>query len=148
MSAGDLLIADHLLLRLLLDDEPVDLRQRNGRLVTTGLWYHRLCRALSISTVSGAMSRMLGSADPILGARAVAAMTELPDDIGLASLRDLAWPMAHLLDVGVRLNLMSLEALAAAEWYDAEICLAVADANPQLIAAASLRGVPLRLVVH
>ncbi len=56
--------------------------------------------------------------------------------------------MAPLVNAGVRLNLMSLEALAVAERYDAEICLAVADANPPLIAAASLRGVPLRLIVH
>lgn len=46
----------------------------------------------------------------------------------------------------VRLNLMSLEALAAAEQLGAEICLAIADENPQLIAAAQQIGIPARLV--
>lgn len=146
MSSGGIVIDDHLLLRMLLGDEPNDLQTRSARIFTTGLWYHRLCRALTNSTVSGVMSRSLGSADPTLGARAVIALTDLPASIGLISLRELAWPMAVLLDAGLRLNLMSLEALAAAEQLGAEVCLATADENPQLIAAAALRGVPTRLV--
>ncbi len=47
---------------------------------------------------------------------------------------------------GVRLNLMSLAALAAAEQLGAEIWLAIADENPQLIAAAQQRGIRTRLV--
>jgi myo-inositol-hexaphosphate 3-phosphohydrolase len=62
------------------------------------------------------------------------------------SLRELAWPMARLLQDGVRLNLMSLEALAAAERQRAELCLAAADENPQLLDAAAARGTPARLV--
>ena len=73
-------------------------------------------------------------------------MIELPETINLISLRELAWPIAQLLSDGVRLNLMSLEALAAAEQLGAEICLAIADENPQLIAAAQQRGIPTRLV--
>jgi hypothetical protein len=46
----------------------------------------------------------------------------------------------------VRLNLMSLEALAAAERQRAELCLAAADENPQLLDAAAARGTPARLV--
>jgi hypothetical protein len=61
-------------------------------------------------------------------------------------LRELAWPMAQLLQDGVRLNLMSLEALAAAEDQGAELCLASADENRQLLDAAASRGTPARLV--
>jgi len=146
VSSGDVLVDDHVLLRILLDDEPVDLRPSGGVIATTGLWYHRLCRALANSSVSGALSRSLGSADPVLGARAVRAVTVLPEGISCTSLRPLAWPMAQLLDQGARLNLMSLEALAAAEHLEAEICLAEVDANPQLLEAASARGVPVRLI--
>lgn len=113
---------------------------------TTGLWYHRLCRAVADKTVTGTMSRSLGNADPGLGAAAVRGVTALPDAIGLTSLRELAWPMAQLIDDGVRLNLMSLEALAAAERLDAAICLAEADENRPLLAAAGQRGVPIRLI--
>jgi hypothetical protein len=63
-------------------------------------------------------------------------MTRLPDSIELPSLRQLAWPMARLVNEGIRLNLMSLEALAAAPHIGAELCLAVADDNPPLRAAA------------
>jgi hypothetical protein len=54
--------------------------------------------------------------------------------------------MAQLLEQGVRLNLLSLEALATAEHLGAEICLATADENPPLLAAAAARGVRTRLV--
>ena len=92
------------------------------------------------------MSRSLGDADPRLGAAAVAAVTALPETVGLASLREIAWPMARLLAEGVRLNLMSLEALAAAEHLDAAICLAAADDNLPLLAAAHHRGAAVRVI--
>jgi hypothetical protein len=78
----------------------------------------------------------------------VRAVTGLPETVGLVSLRELAWPMARLLDDGIRLNLLSLEALAAAEQLDAELCLASIDQNPRLLAAAGARGMPIRLVDH
>jgi hypothetical protein len=146
VSAAEILVDDHLLLRVLLHDEPEDLRVQGARISTTGLWYHRLCRALSNTTVTGALSKSLGNADPLLGARATRAVTELPETVGLVSLRDLAWPMADLLGQGVRLNLMSLEVLAAAQHLGAEICLAAIDENPPLIAAAATLGVRTRLV--
>jgi uncharacterized protein GlcG (DUF336 family) len=54
--------------------------------------------------------------------------------------------MARLVDDGVRLNLLSLEALTAAEHLNAELCLAVVDENPQLLAAARDRDTPTRLI--
>ena len=74
------------------------------------------------------------------------AVTSLPDSVGLLSLRQLAWPMARLLSEGVRLNLMSLEALASSEQLGAELCLATADENLPLLAAAGARAAPLRLI--
>ena len=146
MTTREIVVDDHVLLRMLLDDEPIDLRANGAKISTTGLWYHRLCRALVASTVTGVYSRSLGSADPLLGERALRAVLELPDTIGLVSLRDVAWPMAALLGSGVRLNLMSLEALAAAQHLGAEICLAAIDANPPLIAAAVATGTSIRLI--
>lgn len=146
MNDQVLLVDDHILLRLLLDDEPADLRPRGGPLFTTGLWYHRLCRAMGDRSVAGTFSRSLGSADATVAAAAIEALTRLPEPIGCLSLRELAWPMARLLDDGVRLNLMSLEALAAAENLGAEICLSPEDENPPLVAAARSREAPLRFV--
>lgn len=149
MTAGRtrrVVVDDHLLLRLLLDDEPAGLRPRGAALATTGLWYHRLCRAVSDTSVVGALSRSLGSADPAMGAAALGAIITLPDHVELVSLRELAWPMARLLEDGVRLNLLALEALATAEHLDAALCLASVDDNPSLREAATARGVAVRLL--
>jgi len=142
----DVIVDDHLLLRLLLDEEPPDLRVPGARIFTTGIWYHRLCRAVNNHGVTGPMSRRLGLADHLVATSVTRAITTLPETIGLLSMQELAWPMAQILRDGVRLNLMSLEALAAAEGQSAELCLDAADENPQLLEAATSRGTPTRLV--
>jgi hypothetical protein len=140
-----MVVDDHLLLRILLDDEPTELRPTGARVFTTGLWYHRLCRALSNPRVHGALSRRLDHAGLSVAAATVRAITALPETIGLVSLRELGWPMARLVeDRG--LNLLSLEALAAAEHLDAELCLAAVDENPRLLSAARARRRPTRLI--
>jgi hypothetical protein len=146
MSSGQILIDDHLVLQVLLGNEPAALRPSGAAVSTTGLWYHRLCRALADQSITGSMSRSLGKVDARIASAAVRAVVELPDTIGLVSLRSLGWPMASLIAGGERLNLLSLEALSAAEMLDAEICLAVADENPTLLATAERRGVDVRLV--
>ena len=64
----------------------------------------------------------------------------------MVSLRTLGWPMAELLSGGFRLNLLSLEAIAAARAIDAEICLAEADRNEALLDAARTLGLNVRTV--
>lgn len=140
------LVDDHLLLRTLLGREPDDLRTSEQRLATTGLWYHRLCRALNETTVLGSLSRQLGTPTDDVAGAAISAVVELPADIELRSLRDLGWAMGALVATRIRLNLLSLEAIAAAEALEAEICLAAADENPPLLAAAKQRGIGVRVV--
>jgi len=140
------LVDDHLLLRLLLDDEPPDLRPAGTSIATTGLWYHRLCRALADRAVVGSMSKRLGDVDDEVAAGVVASVIELPETIDLVSLRVLGWPMAELVHAGARLNLLSLEALAAARHLSADICLAAQDDNDPLRAAASSFGTTVRSV--
>ncbi len=142
----DVVVDDHLLLRVLLNDEPRKLRAPGARLFTTGLWYHRLCRAVATPNVVGALSGSLGHVDVTTARAAVEAIVSLPELIGVLSLRDLGWSMARLLGDGVRLNLMSLEALSAAERLGAELCLAADDGNPQLIAAARRRNTQVRIL--
>lgn len=136
------LLDDHLLLAVLLGDEvPVD-----PPLATTGSWYHRLARARVASPVTGALSRRLGDIDEHVAAMVVASVTALPPEVELVSLRDLAGPMAQLVGEGVRLDLLSLEAVAAAERLGATICLGRADLNPPLVDVAEARGVPVEVV--
>ena len=140
------LLDDHLLLRVLLDDEPRALRPTGATVATTGLWYHRLCRALADTTVIGSMSKRLGAADDAVAADVLGAVIELPDTIELVSLRTLGWPMGKLVHAGVQLNLLSLEALTAARYLSADICLAEVDDNNPLRAAAAKFGVNVRTV--
>lgn len=140
------LLDDHLLLRVLLDDEPSTLRPVGARIATTGLWYHRLCRAVSDETVVGSMSRRLGALDDAVASRVLGAVIDLPDTIELVSLKALGWPMAELVHSGSRLNLLSLEALAAARHLSAEVCLAGADENAPLRAAATTWGIAVRTI--
>jgi hypothetical protein len=139
-------IDDHLLLLVLLGEEPQELRPRGAVIATTGLWYHRLCRALSDQAIVGSMSRRLGDVATSVASRAVASVIDLPDTIELLSLRSLGWPMAEIMCTGARLNLLSLEALAAARHLRAEICLADIDANAPLIAAASRFEIGVRTI--
>jgi hypothetical protein len=140
------LVDDHLLLRLLLDDEPTELRSPGTAIATTGLWYHRLCRALGDQAVVGSMSRRLGAVDDDIASGVLASVIELPETLELVSLRTLAWPMAELIHAGARLNLLSLEALAAARHLSAEICLAELDDNEPLRAVADSFGIAVRSV--
>jgi len=138
------LLDDHLLLRVLLGDEPSTLRPGGAAIATTGLWYHRLCRAVADNTVIGSMSRRLGAVDAAVASGVLGAVVDLPDTIELVSLRTLGWPMGELVHAGARLNLLSLEALAAARHFAADVCLAEADDNPPLRAAATYLGIAVR----
>ena len=92
------------------------------------------------------MSRQLSGLAPAAASAAIESVVTLPDDIELLSLRALAWPMAELLSGGLRLNLLSLEAIAAAQAIDAHICLATADRNDALTDAAQALGLTVRTV--
>ena len=140
------LVDDHLLLRILLDDEPASLRLPGTRIATTGLWYHRLCRALADRAVVGSLSQRLGTVDDEVASAVLGAVVDLPDDIVLVSLRTLGWPMSELVHRGERLNLLSLEALAAADHLSAPVCLAEIDDNPNLRRAAENVGVEVRTI--
>lgn len=140
------LVDDHLLLRILLDDEPAALRSGGTSIATTGLWYHRLCRALANETVIGSISSQLGNVDNTVASAVLGAVIDLPDTIEVVSLRTLGWPMAELVHAGARLNLLSLEALAAARQLSADICLAEADNNGPLRQAAADFGVTVRMI--
>ena len=144
--ADAVVVDDHLLLAVLLGREPAALRRGDARIATTGLWYHRLCRAVNDSAVVGSMSRRLSGLAPAAASAAIASVVRLPADIEMVSFRTLGWPMAELLSGGLRLNLLSLEAIAAARVLDAEMCLAAVDRNEALIDAAQTLGLSVRTI--
>ena len=127
-------------------DEPDALRSPGARLSTTGLWHHRLCRSLANPSVTGTLSRLLGDVPSPVARSTIGAVNSLPPEIGLLSLREFGWPMSEILHAGHHLNLLSLEALAAARSIGAEICLASSDQNDPLLAAAAAMNVAYRLL--
>ena len=142
-----LLVDDHLVLSLLLE-RPTRSFERlcsGQRIFTTGLWYHRLCRALAAPEVTGAFSRRLGAAEPAIARRAIAAAIELPPTIGLVSLRTLGWPMAEIL-TSVSANLLTLEALAAARTLVATIVVAKRNDGPYLRRHAKQLAISVRSI--
>lgn len=141
------LVDDHLLLALLTEraSEELETLRRGQRIFTTGLWYHRLSRALSVPRVTEPIGARLGDLPAPGAERVIAASIELPTTVGLVSLRDLAWPMAELF-AAHRLNLVTLEAVAAARHLKATIAIGKSDDGPRLNAAAAALEIPVRVV--
>jgi hypothetical protein len=147
LPSKNLLLDDRLLLAHLLGSASrplADLLKRRS-VSTTGLWYYRLCHAVRSGNVTGALSGPFAAAEPRIKARAATAMVRLPENVGLMSLLELAPVMADLIERH-RLNILSLEALAAAISLDSDIAIAIGSENPTLMQAAEHEGVRVHLV--
>ncbi len=114
----------------------------DAELYTTGYWYVRLCQAvLSASERAGTLSRPFAALPGELRDRAIQLLLELPEDIGLISLRDLAPSMGRLRSTS-QLNILGIEVLAAAKYLGADVFLSAS--SPNLEAALIEEG----LAVH
>lgn len=104
---------------------------------TTGYWYVRLCQAvLNAGDRTGVSSSPFASLPDHARASAVRAVLELPKPIGLVSLRELAPLIGQLRRH--RLNILGMEALAAAVHLRARVVLAVP--SPRLAQALQKEG--------
>jgi hypothetical protein len=115
------LIDDQLLSAVLRHKTPPALRRR--QLYTTGYWFVRLCQAaLGTPSQPGVLSTPFAALPAPLRDRAMTALMELPESIGLVSLRQLA-PAISTLRQHHQLNILAIEALAAAKHLDADVFL-------------------------
>ncbi|MDQ1439751.1 MAG: hypothetical protein QOK43_3380 [Acidimicrobiaceae bacterium] len=139
---------------LVVDDQLLSLILRGGRLpgqldssgpiFTTGQWYVRLCQAaLGVADRPGTLSGPFAALPPHRRAQALAAVLELPDEIGLISLRELA-PVIAQLRARHQLNILSIEAVAAAVQLGATVALSTM--SPRLEAALAAEGRPVEIV--
>jgi hypothetical protein len=111
---------------------------RRYDLATTGSWYVRLCQVvLGAADRRGVLPGPLADLPIELRDRALAALLELPRDIELLSLGDLA-PDIGRLRTRHALNMLGVEALAAAIRLDAEVVLSASA--PGLTAALDAEG--------
>ena len=140
-----IVIDDQLLLALLSDTAPDDMTAAvtNGEVFTTGSWYYRLGRAVTAGTGTGALSGRFQALDDSVRQRVMASLEDLPDQIGLLSLRVVV-PVMQALAVTRPVNFLNAEALGAALLLDASIAVTV-DA-PLLRAGASDLSVSYRLI--
>lgn len=122
------LIDDQALGLVLRGNPPRALRRRE--LATTGYWYVRLCQAvLGAADRTGVLSRPFVDLPEEMRDRALGAVLELPEQIGLVSLRELA-PHIGQLRRHHALNALGMEVLAAAIRLEAEVFLSAR--SPQL----------------
>lgn len=139
-------VDDHLLRDVLTGrrDRDLDGLGADG-IATTGLWLFRLCSSYADPDVIGALSRPVAALGRDAQERFVAALVELPDDIVVVPMRDLAWSMARL-QVRHRaksrnLSAAMVEALATAHHLEAGIAVSRRDVGPNLRAAARADGI-------
>jgi len=114
-----LLIDDRLLISCLLSTtDPL----QSERIATTSLWYYRTCRAAVVGAggeLSGPFQR-LGYAHQRAATRH---LLELDDSIELADPRKIVPMMAEIAERHPKLNLLNLEAVAAARVLQATVAL-------------------------
>ena len=123
---------------------PITLPHR-AALHTTTYWYYRACRA----AVAGAGRHLSGpflALDPARQAAAVAAMLELPDDVGLPDPRALVPEMVGVHQRHPQLNLLNVEATAAARLLDARVLLSAPSAAGVLGGVLDAEGVAWEIV--
>ena len=136
------LIDDQMLGAVLRGQRPKMLASKE--IYTTGYWYVRLCQAaLGVQERIGVLSGPFVELPEELRQRALAAVLELPDEIGLLSLRELGPTIAELRSQH-QLNILSIEALASASRLRAQVYLSAP--SPQLERA--LRSANLKVKVQ
>jgi hypothetical protein len=135
------LIDDQVLGAVLRGRTPRGLRRFD--LATTGCWYVRLCQAVLVTAGRGPLSAPFADLPGALRERAVAAVLELPEEIALLSLRELA-PDIGRLRRRHALNILGSEVLAAAVRLEAEVVLATP--SPRLQSALDNEHCSYRLI--
>lgn len=129
------LVDDRLLGAILRGHPPPNL---DASVFTTGYWYVRLCQAvLTATTQPGKLSGPFLDLPEPARSRAIDALLVLPDEIGLVTLRDLG-PGIGRLRSRHQLNILGMEALAAAIHLEAHVHLSVN--SPKLEAALEAEG--------
>lgn len=112
-------------------------------LYTTGYWYVRLCQAaLGANERTGVLSRPFAELSPRLRHKALKAVLDLPENIGMLSLRQLGPTMAQLRRHH-QLNILGIEALAAASLLGAHVFLSAP--SPMLESALKFENLKVKV---
>ncbi len=139
-------VLDDNLLRDLLSGE---ISAKLGRILagrepaTTNLYYLRLCK----SVISARGGQLTGSWNPERRRQLGQALVALANDIEIIPMRVLTFRMAEIAD-GHRVSTLGAEAVAAAEYLRAPLCVWSGDDGPGIKAAALANRVHYRVVAR
>ena len=136
-STGSVVIDD----RLLIEELLVGLASRPPEVHTTTYWYYRACRAAVLGAgghLSGPFHRLPADQQRA----AVGSLLRLPDHITLSDPRRTVPLMVDLARRHPRLNLLNLEATAAARTLDATIWLSPEAAGGILPGVLDVERIP------
>jgi hypothetical protein len=137
------LLDDRLLIEELLVG--VDRRRRRLELYTTAYWYYRACRA-AVAGGSGHLSGPFADLAQPEQERAILSLLELRDDVGLPDSRTVVPVMAEIARRHPQLNLLNLEAVAAARRLPAEVWLSPPAASGVLPGALDAEGLTWKTI--
>lgn len=139
MAAATILLDDRLLIEELLGG----LRPVGGStaMATTTYWYYRACRAATARS-GGHLSAPFDLVDPSTQRRAISSLLRLRPDIALPEPRATVPLMADLAVRHPRLNLLTLEAVAAAVDLRADVWLSPGSAGGLLPDVLEQEGIP------
>jgi len=116
----------------------------NASIYTTGISYVRLCQAvLGSSAATGVLSAPFASLPGGLHAQMMRSLLQLPEEIGLLNLRELA-PVIGQLRVRYNLNTLGMEVLAAAVSLEADVYLSAS--SPRLEDALQHEGRSVQVI--
>ena len=138
LPTNNTLIDDRLLIASLLGS---DVRFPKGSAVhTTAYWYFRACRA-AVAGGAGQLSGPFVALPAAQQALAIQGLLTLPDDIGLPDSRSLVPEMAVVARRHPRLNLLNIEAAAAARLLTATVVLSPQASGGVLPDALDAEGI-------
>jgi hypothetical protein len=126
--------------RLLIEELLIGLDRHGAQLHTTSYWYYRACRAAVVGA-GGHLSGPFRDLPVEQQRRAIASMLQLPEEIGLPQPRQVVPLMVGVAGRNPKLNLLNLEAVAAAHFLRATVWLSPEGASgvlPDVLAAEKI----------
>jgi hypothetical protein len=132
------LLDDRLLIEELLVG--LDLGWRRPEIYTTAYWYYRACRAAVVGA-GGRLSGPFGQLPSQQQERAILSLLDLRDDIGLPDPRPCVPAMAQIASRHPKLNVLNLEAVAAASVLGTDVMLSAQGAAGVLPGVLEAEGI-------